>query len=195
MLGLINRSLQCFLQETYGANTWAEVAVTANCEHVEFEAMLTYPDVITENLIQSATSILRRPRETILEDLGTYLVSNPSVEAVRRLLRFGGATFVDLLHSMEDLQARGRLSVPDLELPEIELQELASDSFMLSCVYPIPGAGHVLVGLLRAMADDYGALVLLEYTGCENCCDRLSIQLLDQSYAEGRHFELALSTG
>jgi hypothetical protein len=195
MLGLINRSLQCFLHETYGANIWADVAVIAGCEHVEFEAMLTYPDEITENLIQGAATILRRPRETILEDLGTYLVSNPSVEAVRRLLRFGGATFVDLLHSMEDLQARGRLAVPDLELPEIELQELTSDSFVLSCVYPILGTGHVLVGLLRAMADDYGALVLLEHAGHEDSHDRLSVQLLDQSYAEGRHFELALSTG
>ncbi len=195
MLGLINRSMQFFLQETYGSKTWAEVAAAAGFDHAEFEAMLSYPDEMTENLIQSATIILRRSRETVLEDLGTYLVSNPKTEAVRRLLRFGGATFVDLLHSMEDLRARGRLAVPDLELPEIDLHELSGDHFQLHCTYPIQGAGHVLAGLLRAMADDYGALVLLEYVGHDAGRDRLSIQLLDQSFTEGRLFELALSVG
>ena len=53
------------------------------------------------------------------------------------------------------------------------------------------GFGHVVMGLLRAMADDYGALALLEHKGTRGDTEILEIQLLDTAFAEGREFELA----
>ncbi len=75
------------------------------------------------------------------------------------MLRFGGVTFVDFLHSLEDLPDRGRLALPDLDLPELHITDHGPDFFTLKCRAELTGAGHVMVGLLRAMADDYGALV------------------------------------
>ena len=194
MHGLINRAIQCFLRDTYGDAIWAQVAQSARLDFDSFEAMLTYPPEITEAVVQAAVSVLRRPRDTLLEDMGTYLVSHPNLEALRRLLRFGGVSFVEFLQSLEDLPERGRMALPDLDLPSLRLSDLGGGQFVLSSSIMIAGIGHVIVGLLRAMADDYGALVLLDHTGQNDDEETISIHLLDHSHAAGRRFDLAMQS-
>ena len=80
-------------------------------------------------------------------------------------------------------------------MPEIELDELADGQFVLSVCHPVPGFGHVILGTLRALADDYGTLALLEYEGRRGEVERISVQLLDIAHAEGRQFVLAVGTG
>jgi len=195
MHGLINRSIQCFLRDTYGAETWGAVTREAGLGFDSFEPMLTYECALTEAVITTAAHLLKRSRETLLEDFGTYLVSHPNLEALRRLLRFGGVTFVDFLHSLEDLPGRGKLALPDLDLPVLEGSEHDTASFVLLCRSPLRGGGHVMMGLLRAMADDYGALVVLDHQGEGASGEVIVIQLLDQGHAEGRSFELAARVG
>ncbi|THD84674.1 heme NO-binding protein [Aliigemmobacter aestuarii] len=195
MHGLINRAIQNFLRDTYGGSLWVGVVRHAALDFDTFEPMLSYDPALTDRVIGAATALLSRPRETLLEDLGTYLVSHPNVEALRRLLRFGGIGFADFLHSLEELPGRGRLAVPDLDLPALDLSETGPDSFCLRCRSVLPGAGHVMVGLLRAMADDYGALVLLDHEGEEDGAEIIAIRLLARDFAEGRRFDLALARG
>ncbi|MGV8953206.1 MAG: heme NO-binding domain-containing protein [Cypionkella sp.] len=192
MYGLINRSIQCFLRDTYGAVAWQKIARLAGLGLDSFEPLLLYPDHLTEDVLMAATHYLKRPRETVLEDLGTYLVSHQTLESLRRLLRFGGVSFVDFLHSLEDLPEHGRLALPDLNLPDIALTEQGEGQFMLSVTPLIRGVGHVAVGLLRAMADDYGALVLLEHAGFAAGREQVSVHLLDHAHSEGRSFVLAM---
>ena len=190
--GLINRAIQGFLRETYGLVTWRRVAVEAGLDFDSFEPLLIYRRSQTLAVIDAAARILGRPTETLLEDLGTFLVSNPRSDAVRRLLRFGGVTFVDFLNSLEEVRGRGRLAVADLELPMLELDEAGVLLYRLRCRSNLPGAGHVLIGLLRAMADDYGALVLLDLEQVDpDGVETISIHLLDQNHATARRFDLA----
>lgn len=195
MHGLINRSLQCFLRDTYGPSAWAAVAQNARLGFDSFEAMLTYDAALTDAVINAAAHHLDRPRETVLEDLGTYLVSHPNVEALRRLLRFGGVGFLDFLHSLEDLPGRGRMAVPDLDLPSFSLVDGGNDQFLLACRSPVQGGGHVMMGLLRTMADDYGALVVLNHQGLTEGVEVIHIHILEQSFAAGRRFDLAAKEG
>lgn len=191
MHGLTNRAFQCFIRDTVGPEMWADVARGADMGFDGFEPMMTYPPEVTERVLQVALQRLDRPRDSILEDFGTYLVSHPNLEPVRRLLRFGGGSFVDFLDSLEDLPERGRLAVPTLDLPEMELTDLGAGMFGLTCAHRIAGAGHVIVGLLRAMADDYGALVVLEHLGLNQGRECISVHLLDQSHWSGKRFDLA----
>jgi hypothetical protein len=48
-------------------------------------------------------------------------VTDPGLEPLRRLLRFGGGTFEEFLVSLEELPDRARLAMPELEMPEITL--------------------------------------------------------------------------
>ncbi|MCV2881400.1 heme NO-binding domain-containing protein [Actibacterium sp. XHP0104] len=193
MHGLINRSIQCFVQDTYGAQAWQQVAEAAEVSPDGFEAMLRYDDVVTTNMLECLSERLSKPLDVLLEDLGTYLVANPRLEATRRLLRFGGEDFLEFLHSLEDLPGRARLAVPDLELPELEVREDGASCFRLVCNWRFPGACNLMSGILRAMADDYGALVVLDVE--YGYRPYVRIELLDGAYAEGRQFDLARKTG
>ena len=191
MHGLVNRSIQMFLRGTYGNSVWLEIARDAQLGFVSFETMLTYEDRMTDMVLAAASRRLNLPREAILEDLGIFLVADPALERLRRLLRFGGVTFVDFLYSLDDLPARGRLALPDLDLPALHLAGTDPDSFSLTCLSPFRGVGHVFVGLLRAMADDYGALVVIDHAGPAEGGECVSIRLLDHQFATGRRFVLA----
>ncbi|AXI55577.1 heme NO-binding protein [Sulfitobacter sp. JL08] len=188
MHGLINKAIERFVRDTCGDPDWDRIVAAAGLEYSGFEAMLRYDPAVTVQVLAAASEVLARPPGDILEDIGTYLVSNPNVEALRRLLRFGGADFVEFLHSLDDLPDRARMAVSDLDLPDIELREHAVGRFSLICRSEQPGFGHVLVGVLRAMADDYGALVLLEHHGRHAGTETVSIVLIEHKFAQGRNF-------
>ncbi|MGC9418264.1 MAG: heme NO-binding domain-containing protein [Rhodovulum sp.] len=191
MHGLINRAIQCFLSDIYGAECWSHVAHTAGVEPGGFEAMLTYEDALTDAVLDAAADRLGLPREMLLEDMGTYLVSNKDFEALRRLLRFGGENFLEFLFTIDDLPERARLAVPDLELPDIELTEDAAEGFVIHVRGGWPGVEFVLQGMLRAMADDYGALALLDVIDRRPGHAVLTVSLLDAEFHAGRSFSLA----
>ena len=48
----------------------------------------------------------------------------------------------------------------------------------------------VLAGILRAMADDYGALALIDCSAPQGGEEMVMIELLDNAYSVGRSFEL-----
>ena len=54
MHGLVNRTIQRFMTDTYGADCWAKVAVDAELGFDGFEAMLIYEDELTGDVLNAA---------------------------------------------------------------------------------------------------------------------------------------------
>jgi len=193
MHGVINRSIQCFVRDSYGDEVWQSACQIADLGFDNFEAMLTYEDHLTEKTIAAVCKVLVRDHDELMEDLGTYLVAHPNLNAIRRLLRFGGESFEEFLHSIDDLPGRVRLALPDLDFPQLELHENGPGCYRMTFEWDKIGFGTVAVGVLRAMADDYGALVLLDF---KRRADKkgehvdISIDLLDMKFATGRAFSL-----
>ena len=193
MLGLIDRAIEEFARETYGDPFWRDFVRRAGLGVGHFEAMMSYDPRLTRQLVDGLAEALDKPPEEVLEDVGTYLVSAAGGGAMRRLLRFSGTDFVDFLRALDDLPARARLALPELDMPGIFLREHTPRAF--SVTITSPGAaplrfGHVVMGLLRAMADDYGALVYLDYKGESGHEEIIEITLLDAEFAEARAFDL-----
>ncbi|MEM8978670.1 MAG: heme NO-binding domain-containing protein [Pseudomonadota bacterium] len=195
MHGLVNRSIELFLKNTYGETAWGDIVRRSGHEGDGFESMLTYDDELTYRVLDAAADLLEKDREIILEDLGTYLISHESVGSIRRLLRFGGVNFSDFLLSLDELPGRTKLAVSDLVLPELEIVDDGEDRYLLKAQKLWPGFGHVLLGVLRAMADDYGALAFLEFEGEDDETESVSIQLLESAFSEGREFNLTQKAG
>ncbi len=51
-----------------------------------------------------------------------------------------------------------------------------------------------MVGILRAMADDYGALVTLDHRGLRQEREEIEITLVEAAFAEGRSFALGVQS-
>jgi Haem-NO-binding len=191
MDALLLRSLQGYVRDTFGVPLWQAVCRQAAQSTETFEPMLRYDPGTADRVAICAADVLGRPVETIWEDMGTYLVTNPGHEGVRRLLRFGGTSFADFLLSLEEMPGRARLAMPDLGFPEMTLSETGPDRFEIRCQSRSAGIPRVLVGVLTAMADDYGTLCVIEATDDS----RISVDILDSMHAEGRRFDLARPEG
>ncbi|HEY0275122.1 MAG TPA: heme NO-binding domain-containing protein [Paenirhodobacter sp.] len=189
MYGLINKSVQAFLRDNYGSDLWARVARSAGIGIEGFESMLRYDDALTENLIGAACEALNRSRNALLEDIGAHLVT---LDTVRRLLRFSGVDYCEFLFSLDELQDRGKMALGDLELPSLILVRQYGGRFLFEVRGAICGWGAVTAGLLRAMADDYGALALIEDlgTGPEGA-ELVQVLLLDTEFNADKGFALA----
>jgi hypothetical protein len=191
--GLIPCTLERFVRDTYGSKAWLSVLRKVDLAPSGFEAMMVYEAHLIDRVLVETSDVLKRRQEVLFEDIGTYLVSNANAESVRRLLRFGGSSFEEFLRSLDDLPARARLAVTDLHLPRIDLHENNPRLFNLH-VYSSSGVpagfGHVLMGLLRGIADDYGALALLEHKGGHGGVEVITVELLDPMFADGRVFSL-----
>ncbi|MDT8326721.1 MAG: heme NO-binding domain-containing protein [Roseovarius sp.] len=193
MHGLVNRAIERFVRDTYGRDVWIEAIRRLDLGYTEFEAMMMYEPQVTQQVLAAVGDRLKKSVPDVLEDIGTYMISHPNIEAPRRLLRFGGVDFVDFLHSLDDLPERSRLAVSDLDLPSLELRDHGDGSYSLIvglCEGHGLRLGHVLMGVLRAMADDYGALVFLEHRGASAGQEVILIRLLETAFASGRIFEL-----
>jgi len=193
MNGLINRAIALFMRDSYGEALWKEIVTALDAGEAAFEPLMPCDPAVTCALIAASAARLARAPEDLLEDLGTYLVSHPRAEAVRRLLRFGGVDFADFLHSLEDLPGRARLAMADLDLPEIRLHAQGPGRYRVEVGLRAADdlrVGPVLIGVLRAMADDYGALVLLDHRGCDGRREMIEVRLLDAAHADGRAFDL-----
>lgn len=198
MHGLVNRAIERFVRDTYGREDWFATIGPLALGYAEFEAMMRYEPQVTERLLTAVEARLGRARDEVLEDIGTYLIANPQNDSLRRLLRFSGVDFVDFLHSLDDLPERARLAVADLDLPPLELEDMGGGRYCLRI--GLTGKeglrfGPVMMGVLRAMADEYGALVLMAYQGLRADHEWIEIHLLEEAFAEARAFDLALSGG
>lgn len=191
MHGMINRALQGFVIETYGRDVWDEVRSVADLRFEEFEAMLRYDDALTLSCFNAVTQVMSLPEIAVLEDLGIYLITHPPLDPLRRLLRFGGASFTDFVLSLDELAERGRMAIPDIEMPEFSVRQIGPDVFEVTARWSLPGIGGILLGALRAMADDYGALAILELEPYDGKAERLTMTIHDTHHAVGRQFLLA----
>lgn len=190
MFGLLLRSIQAYLRGTFGPAVWARVLRAAGQPPEGFEPMLPYDARAVGRVLAAAAQELHRPAEAILEDVGTFLVADPGHRALRRLLRFGGAGFADFLHSLEELPDRARLALPGLRLPQVTLTEIGPGRVRLVVTGALPALLPVGLGALRAMADDYGALVVIEL-GRDSGAATLTVQLLEAAHGGGQRFALA----
>lgn len=182
MHGLINRSIEGFLRDTYGDVFWADVAEASGIDARGFQTVRQYPDSVSYALINNAALRLDKPEVELLEDLGAWLTQ---FEPVRRLLRFSGRDFVDFLYALEELQGRAHMVLPDLGMPRIKVEACSDDELRVLMPDCFNEWRSVMAGVIRSMADDYGALGLIAVEG-----QAVAVQVSHEAFSEGRRFEL-----
>lgn len=190
MHGLVNRAFQGFLEDTYGQKVWDRVRSDAGLDFERFEAMLRYDAVLTERVMLAASYHLDKPLQTFLEDVGTWIITNQHGMNIRRLLRFGGRDFQEFLLSLDELPGRVKMAMPDLNVPAISLSNVGVTRVELIVTWPQINLSGVLLGAVRAIADDYGALVLMHSSDSDPLTTVIDVELLDNSFALGREFQL-----
>lgn len=182
MHGLINRSIESFLRDSYGESAWVQIADGLEIDPAGFEPFRHYPDRLTLRLIAQATKVLTKPEPELLEDLGAWLART---EPARRLLRFSGTDFADFVLALEELPGRAHMVLPDLEMPRISVAALGNAQFRVEVSHAPPEWRSLIAGVLRAMSDEYGALALIVDEGAG-----IGVDVSDETFFAARDFDL-----
>lgn len=167
MRELVSRAIERFLQ--------AESAYAVESDLMPPEAML-----------RDAARDLQKPIDELVEDLGAWLVRQ---NEIWRLLRFCGSDFLDFLLRLDELPERMRLVTDDIAVPEIALSRGGDGLVWVTLGNGSPRWAALFSGLLRGMADDYGALCVIT-RGDDGIC----IDVSDLDFAEARTFRLSART-
>lgn len=182
MHGLINRSIESFLRDSYGEVAWSAIAARLPVDPAGFEPFRHYPDALTLRLIAVAGEVLTKPEAEFLEDVGAWLART---EPARRLLRFSGTDFADFVLALEELPGRAHLVLPDLEMPRISVTAEGEGQFHVQITHALPEWRSLIAGVLRAMSDDYGALALIVDEG-----SAIAVDVSAEAFFAGRDFDL-----
>lgn len=194
MHGLICKSLEEFVRDQHGDEVWQRIVQVSGLPVNRFEALRSYDDELMQSVFMSTFQELGRANTLVLEDIGHWICTHPPLEPVRRLIRFSGTSFVDLIYSLDEIHDRARIALPGLGLPKFYVTERGPNDFRVRSAWHLEGGGAVLTGILRAMADDYGALALIEIGARqqigETWEETLSVNIFDQAHQAPREFTL-----
>jgi hypothetical protein len=178
MNSLINRGIEEFLRSTYGETL---IQAVAQDGHSATGMVAPMGAGFGPAALHRAAQHLSKPFTEMVEDLGAWMTR---IEPVRRLLRFSGRDFKDFLLRIEELPGRAHLILPSLKLPRLQI-DAVDDSVWVKMLDPDDHWRFVLVGLIRGMADDYGALCLIS-TGNQ----LIRVDIWEEKFSEGRLFTL-----
>lgn len=182
MHGLLNRSVEEYLRARYGEQLWRHAARAASVDERGFLAIRDYPDSITVLMVDAAAQQLGIGSLDLFEDMGAWL---GQVEPLRRLLRFSGSDYADFVLALEQLPARGHMIVPGLHIPLICVSRDGPERFQIAMKTAASAWVHVVAGLLRQMADDFGVLALIAVNR-----GKIDLTVPEYRFAEGRPFTL-----
>ncbi len=189
MHGLVHKGLECFITHSFGQALWLSLCASAG-QYREVDTLAIIDDKVTTALLFGAAKELDRPKKEILEDFGIFLMTSEHTPGLRRLMRFGGIDYPEFLSSLDDLLGRIKLTVPTLEAPSIEVHETSVDSYSIHVGPQMKGFAFVLMGVLIALADDYGVLAKINHVERNDEGDTLSVQIFDFGFDVGRGFSL-----
>ena len=181
MYGMINQAIEKLVVERYSQDIWHRICKEANITDNEFVTLQKYPDEMTYDLVGAASRVLDVPAEAILEVFGESWTDFANQTAFSRLMRFAGRTFPEFVASLDQMHAKIKFSLPELQPPSFRVTEVTDGAFRLHYFSTRAGLAPLVKGMLRGIGKVYGVSVDIE---------------LDRSRADGHdHDEFTVTYG
>lgn len=155
MYGMINIAIEELVRRSHGAATWDAIRLKAGVADETFVKMQSYPDELTYQLVEAASSVLGITPPQVLEAFGEHWVLYTAQEGYGDLLAMGGATMPEFLEKLENLHTHVALGFPQLRPPSFWCTDVSPASLRLHYQSTRPGLGPMVIGLLRGLGKLY----------------------------------------
>ncbi|MEM9717448.1 MAG: diguanylate cyclase [Pseudomonadota bacterium] len=162
VLGLINRGLKGFVETYHDAETWRKLVSGQSAIPEDFEALADYPLEVTVRLVAEISTLRDASEADVYEDLGTFLVSTHWDARLRLVFMSCADDFVKFLQRLDVVWVA--LNAVDAAFPlnSWEISSTRAGAFRLSGPTLFPGFPSLCVGMLRSLADEFGAYVIID---------------------------------
>ncbi|MEO0860820.1 MAG: heme NO-binding domain-containing protein [Pseudomonadota bacterium] len=195
---MICKALEGYVRTTHGDGIWDQACRDAGIKTRSFETVHEYPDEKFDRVLMSVAGTLGRRIAVLMEDMGMWVVTHPPLAPVRRLFRFSGETFSAFMVSLDEINDRAQMALPGLELPIYRVRSDEPGAYVVRSTWVSEGGGPLLCGVLQALADEYGALVLLEVLSSQRIDgiwhDETQVQVVQEDFQAPSSFQLGQVT-
>jgi len=164
MYGLVNKSLQGYVIENGGEEAWSQVVLKSGVVVEEFEAMETYPDDVTYQLVGAACEILEMTAEDLLFGFGLYWMSETGPKHYGEYLEMCGTDFVGFLGNLDAMHSRIQSVFPSLDPPSFSVENIKEGALSLEYMSNRPGLEYFVRGLIAGVALKTGVEVVVKDT-------------------------------
>ena len=128
-----------------------------------FQAMESYPDKDTYDLVGAAAETLGISGEQVLQAFGGYWTKFTAKEGYGELMEMFGSNFLDACQNLNNLHARMGMAMPDLKPPRFNCTEVTNDSFILEYHSERDGLAPMMLGMLDGMAEKYDTKIEVKH--------------------------------
>ena len=129
MYGLINKAIEDFVTQEFGAEIWERILEKADMDAEVFISMKVYPDDWTYRLIDAASETLALPADSILIAFGEHWIRFMHREGYGQLLTVSGRTFPAFLNGLDNMHAHIALTFNGSKMPSF----VAPNSAQIDC--------------------------------------------------------------
>ena len=159
MLGLVNRGLRAFVMKYHGRSAWQRLVASDPPLPSDFEVLMDYPADMTHALVAKIADLRSISQPDVLEDLGTFVVTSFWDARLRDLLLSCGGDFSEFMENLPHILSGVAKVNRVYGNWRISIEQRSRDQFELRYHGSLGAVSSLVIGLFRALADQYGALV------------------------------------
>ncbi len=159
MYGMVNEGIRDFILKHHDAQTWERICTAANLDRQIFDDMGRYEDSVTFDLVQAISDHTGLSAGDVLGKFGTHWIDYASTSRYGNLMKAAGDSFLEKLKGLDEMHARVKGAMPDLQPPSFRLEEVADGTYHLHYVSQRNGLDAMVVGMLHGLAEDTGARI------------------------------------
>lgn len=165
MYGMINQAVKHLVVEKFGEAMWGKIRTEAGVEDDSFLSMEQYPDEMTYRLVQVSSEVLQIPPEAVLEAFGEHWIVYTAEAGYGELLNAAGSTLEECLRNLDQLHTRVSVGMPHLAPPSFRVEKAGDGVFLLHYFSDREGLAHLVIGLVRGLAERFEETVEIEQIG------------------------------
>ncbi|MEL7296822.1 MAG: heme NO-binding domain-containing protein [Pseudomonadota bacterium] len=154
--GLVNQGVKDMVLEAGGEALWQQVRAKAAVDLDEFLSMQAYDDAVTMGLVAAASEVLSTPADTLLEGFGHHWIGFTSKSGYGPLMAVSGDTLEEFLSNLDQMHARIKNSMPNLDPPSFTCEAQPDGAIQVSYYSNREGLVPMVVGLIKGLADKFG---------------------------------------
>ena len=159
----------CSRSSRTGINSaWSAIARKAGHDGVSFVGLETYPDSLTYDLVFAASEYLDVPVADLLHAFGVHWTKYSASQGYGHVFEMTGETFEEFLASLDDMHARIALTMPELEPPSFQFEELEDGRAHLHYFSDRPGLAPMVCGLVEGLAERFAIEIAVEHLEAES---------------------------
>lgn len=152
MYGMVNNAVREHALAVWGPEAWAAVAEKAGVDPDGFTTMTQYDDAVTVAMVVAAAEALDLPPAEVLRQIGRAWIDYAGKSAFAGLMRMAGDDVASVLRNLEDMHHKVKLSMPHLEMPHFEVEDLPDGTVRVRYQSTREGLFPFVEGLLEGLS-------------------------------------------